>query len=93
MTNGSEHLPEGVRIPRPEVRVTQDYPADERRLCDPPPDHALNDEQDEYAAHRRLKGLIDRLNEHGIHATERHQGVLLTEDAARAVLARLEEGK
>lgn len=59
---------------------------EQRRLAE----HAINDEQDEYAAHRRLQGLIERLNEYGIHATERHQGVLLTEDAARAVLDRLE---
>jgi hypothetical protein len=99
MTNGSERIPEGVRIPR--TSPPADY-IPERRMCENPAqiriddiraDHALNDEQDEYAAHRRVQGLIDRLHEHGIHATERHQGVLLTEDAARAVLARLEEGK
>jgi hypothetical protein len=89
--NGSEHLPEGVRIPR--IHIEHSYSFDDCIACSKADDHAINDEQDEYAAHRRLQGLIDRLNEHGIHATERHQGVLLTEDAARAVLARLEEGK
>lgn len=80
MTNGSEHLPEGVRIPR-----TQSYPLFGSR--DQPNDPAV------VAAHERRKELAIRLSHYGYPAYARHDGVLLTEDAARAVLARLEEGK
>jgi len=84
--NGSEHLPEGVRIPR------SAEPCD---FC--PPGNAINDEQDMYAeraerlsAARRISDLSDRFYALGYDTHPRHDGVLLTEDAARAVLDRLE---
>jgi hypothetical protein len=80
--NGSEQVPEGVRIPRP-----NEYPARDFPCCD----HALIDE--EYEIRRRTSDLAGRFYALGYHSAVSRLGVLLTEDAARAVLARLEEGK
>lgn len=82
MSNGSEQIPEGVRIPRP-----GEYPADPAQIRI----DAIRADQDDYHARIRSKAWAALLRAQGYDATARHDGVLLTEDAARAVLARLEE--
>jgi hypothetical protein len=78
MTNGSEQMPEGVRIPRPES-----YPDDPARK-------AIEAIHADRAKRLRHVGLAAGLTARGLTAVARHDGVLLTEDAARAVLDRLE---